>query len=682
MWIYVSLKLFVCLVEIIIGTYVLFKAKRVYRVWMFFFSCLFLGLWLAAKAFYSIEVHFREPVLDNIVLFLGAYMSAFTYLFILSFPKCYLSPLVHKWCVFIILFVYSILAVSTSFSGIIYEVMPNGIYTPVSAGIPFVISMYSHVQIVSACLCIFYWINSYYKEICIDNKNLIMFTSIAFLLGRMGPGIFFNLFLVSMGIYMFIDVIFFTSLIWQLTFFYVICYRKAFELRTAIHYSVFWLLISFLFVVPSILSIRYCMYLASFLEDAFLSAVCLYVPTIIYVSIYFKWIQPLVDRWFFKYKYELQEQFELLCSKLNMTLSEDHFFNIISLFLQKHLYVQDVAYYIFNSNSNNYSYFKSTHGKGPQYIESHDVIHLDFETHSLSRDLSDFVYCYLIKNNNTVLGILFLTETYHLKELTLQQQQFIQNLCNVSASYLNNVRLYSQLEQQHLFLKETQNSLVESERVKTSLFEQKNYIQKLSCGIIHEVKNTNLSIEGLIKQLLQQPVTDSSFVLNAIGKQSHKLVHFSRNFLYQELIETDQIVLDLSLVDLNQVISKSLDLNLYFTASDLLTITVQPSMPSFIFDYNKLHLIINNIIHNTEKYSKNQDRLCISFKENETHVVLTFKHFSSNETMNLDHNVHLNSTGLGFNISKKLLSYLKSDLFYEKKPDCFMTELVLHKGFI
>lgn len=260
MWIEFCLKLMVCILEIGIGTYVLFKAKRVYSVWLFFLSSLFLGLWLASKAIYSVEIYFRDPLIDNLILFFGAYMSAFTYLFILSFPTNYLPRVVHKGCSVFILSIYTMLAFAASLSGISHELMANGIYQPVAARFPFVMSIYSSIQIVSVGLCFIYWIYSYRKAFRSEDKKLIIFTALAFILGRMGPGILFNLFLVSRGNYSFIDVIFLTSLVWQLTFFYVICYRKAFEFRTAIHYTVFWVLVSGLFIVPCVVFIKASLY--------------------------------------------------------------------------------------------------------------------------------------------------------------------------------------------------------------------------------------------------------------------------------------------------------------------------------------------------------------------------------------------------------------------------------------
>jgi hypothetical protein len=688
MWISFALKLSVGLIEICIGTYVLIKAKRSPNVWLFFLSSFFLGIWLFAKSLYIVEMYFRDPIADNFILFFGSYMSAFTYLFILYFPSKYLPKLLHNITCISILSIYTFLAFATSFSGISHKLMPNGMYLPFVANNPFLYSMYFNIQFVSTFLIVLYWIYAYFKEPKSEEKKLVLFSAIAFILGRMGPGIFFNLYLVSIGVYNYINVIFGTSLIWQITFFYIICYRKAFNVRTAIHYTVFWLLISGIFVFPSIGIIKLSMYLNSLLGTyiGFNSSTIslLYIPLVAYIFLYFKWIQPFIDRWFFKHKYKLQDEFNTVCKKLSSTLSEFDFFTIVSGLLQRHLYIKEIVYYVYDETTQSFISKFPSNNKGPNTIANSDIVYKYTNSSKINvNTMSLFNYIYIIKNNHQNLGLLCLSETRHLKEITKNEHDFIQNLCNVSGSYLNNIRLYSQLEKQHTNLINTQNSLLESERTKTSLFEQKNYIQKLSCGIIHEVKNTNLSIEGLIKQVLQNNSNNSSLILKAIGKQSNKLVNFSSNFLYNELIETQQIKIDISLINLKELITKSINNNMIFTKEENFKVITKLNSPNFYFDSNKLHLIINNIIHNTEKYSGKNASLIISSFDHDSYITLRFKHFSScvNKNLLIADESSINATGLGLKISKKLLNYLKSDLVYKKKSDYFLTELKLYKGF-
>ena len=687
MWIPLILKLAVGLTEIGIGTYVLFKAKRNLTVWLFFLSGLFLGLWLVAKGLYNVESYFRDPILDNFVLFFGSFMSLFTYLLMLYFPKNYLPKKLKPVVNYSLILIYTFLAFSTSYYGVAHKLVDSGIYVPYMPNNPFVYTMFFNIQLGTSLLLVIYWIYAYFIAPNSEEKKFIIFSSVAFLLGRMGPGIFFNVYLVSIGICDYIDVIFATSLIWQIIFFYLICYKKAFIFNTAIQYSIFWLLLSSALILPSIFITKLSLYLNSLITESMsfelLPALIIYMPISLYIFTYLKYIQPFIDRWFFKYKYRLQDEFELTCKQLNNTLSENNFFSIISKLFKHHLYIKDISYYHFDSENSLFINKHTTDSTAPDSIVFQDIASHDSLTARLScAHLPMFNYVYLIQSNQELLGALCLSNTQHLKPLSQDEHQFIHRIANVSASHLNNIHLYSKLEKQHLNLLNTQQSLIDSEKAKTSLFEQKNYIQKLSCGIIHEVKNTNLSIEALIKSILLNKSKTPDIILKAIGKQSNKLVNFSSNFLYNELIETNQIRIDLSLINLQTLLSDLIHNSMFFSFDDSLKINTTIDSNDFYFDYSKLTLILNNIFHNTAKFSCDNSRLDIFSKEKNDHIILTFKHFSSDtsDQSDITDQNSINATGLGLNISKKVLKYLKSDLIFEQKQGYFLTQLSLFKG--
>ena len=687
MWLGLIIKTAVGIIEIAIGTYVLFKAQRKLTVWLFFLSSVFLGVWLITKGFYSIEQHLRDPILDHVILFTSGFTSLFCCLLILNFPRRVLSKKVN----IIITVGLSMLFIFNSFStgiyGIHHEINDQGIYFPAHHNKPLLFNIYliSHFSVFA--FLIVYFIYAYFKMPTYEERKLSAISGLAFLLGRAGPGIFFNVYLVSIGICDYIDVIFATSLIWQIIFFYLICYKKAFIFNTAIQYSIFWLLLSSALILPSVFIIKFSLYLNLLITESMsfelLPALIIYMPISLYIFTYLKYIQPFIDRWFFKYKYRLQDEFELTCKQLNNTLSENNFFSIISKLLKHHLYIKDISYYHFDSENSLFINKHTTDSTAPDSIVFKDIASHDSLTARLScAHLPMFNYVYLIQSNQELLGALCLSNTQHLKPLSQDEHQFIHRIANVSASHLNNIHLYSKLEKQHLNLLNTQQSLIDSEKAKTSLFEQKNYIQKLSCGIIHEVKNTNLSIEALIKSILLNKSKTPDIILKAIGKQSNKLVNFSSNFLYNELIETNQIRIDLSLINLQTLLSDLIHNSMFFSFDDSLKINTTIDSNDFYFDYSKLTLILNNIFHNTAKFSCDNSRLDIFSKEKNDHIILTFKHFSSDtsDQSDITDQNSINATGLGLNISKKVLKYLKSDLIFEQKQGYFLTQLSLFKG--
>jgi len=426
---------------------------------------------------------------------------------------------------------------------------------------------------------------------------------------------------------------------------------RAFNIRTAIHYTLYWGFLSVAVFTP-LLGLLFLV--TPFLNRLFHTSFTvvglfgLLLISGIIVLLHFLWIQPKLNHLFFRRKFQLRDQAIDFAERISQINSTETLIRIIRETFGGILYASEVHVVL---------------GKEPPDLGATDL-HIPL----------------LIQE--TRIGTIIIGEKKNLKPFSKDELRFMKRVSHQTAIFLNNAMLFDALKAKNEELLQVQDSLIHSEREKVKTEQLKTHTEELARGIIHEVKNTHFAIANFVSFILKRSISDPEeidTILQVIGEQSSKLLLFSKNYLHQELVKSQIYTLRTEPVAVQELIQDAIKSNHFFIVSQSLTIetNIAPT-DQIIVDRDKFHLVLSNLINNAAKYQKN-NTLRIHGASETDHYILTFSSDLNHEASTIPRLSVEDSatTGIGLRISKYILEHHRGSLLVTQSETVFQIILKL-----
>ena len=426
---------------------------------------------------------------------------------------------------------------------------------------------------------------------------------------------------------------------------------QAFNIRTAIHYTLYWIIVSAAVFAP-LLGVLFL--ITPFLNHVFHTAftvtglsALLFVSAII-VLIHFQWIQPKLNHLFFRRKFQLRDQALDFAARISQINNTEALIHIIRERFSTLIYTSEI-----------------------QIVLGEEVP---------VPQLSELTLPLLIQD--TRIGTIVIGEKKTLKPFSADELRFMNRVSHQIAIFLNNAILFDALKARNQELIQVQDSLIHAEREKIRIEQSQTHTEELAHGIIHEVKNTHFAISNFVSFILKRSISDPQeidTVLQVIGEQSSKLLLFSKNYLHQELVKSQIYTLRTERLSVHDLLQDAIKSNHFFIVSQSLTIQTQIAPTDQItVDRDKFHLVLSNLINNAAKYKKN-NTLVIHGTAQRDHYSLTFSsdlnaEVSTAPPLSIEDHA---TTGMGLRISRYILEHHRGDLLVTQSEALFQINLKL-----
>lgn len=434
---------------------------------------------------------------------------------------------------------------------------------------------------------------------------------------------------------------------------------QAFHIRTAIHYTLYWVVVSSAVFIP--------LWGLLFLVTPFLNQIfqtsftvgglfgLLFCSSLL-IMLHFQWLQPKLNHRFFKRKFQLRDQAIDFAERISQLTSTEAVIASIRETFMGILYASDVRVFLGSE--------------------------VPAKTH-------DFLIPLMIQQ--TRIGTIMVGEKKNLKPFSKDELTFMHRVSHQTAIFLNNAILFDAIKSKNDELLQMQDHLLQSEREKATIKQIQIHTQELARGIIHEVKNTHFAISNFVSFILKRSIKDPQEVdniLGVIGEQSSKLLLFSKNYLHQELLRSQLYTLRRDRVSVLALLEDAIKSNHFFVLSHSLQIQTEIAPIDAIYvDRDKVHLVFSNLINNAARHQKN-NILHIQGKQTENGYLLVF---SSRLSRDLDRSENTHSllpdsngtfptTGMGLRISRYILECHGGELSIVQTDNLFDVTLAFGHG--
>lgn len=234
------------------------------------------------------------------------------------------------------------------------------------------------------------------------------------------------------------------------------------------------------------------------------------------------------------------------------------------------------------------------------------------------------------------------------------------------------------------------NDLVNMQRElskKNRELDELNKLKNLFLGIAaHDLRNPLGVIIGYSDFLLEEATDmlseDHVEMLKSILTSSEFMLRLLNDLLDVSAIESGNLNLNLVKADLVPVIKKNIELNNVIAHKKNIHIHIHQSglIPEIIFDEGKIEQVLNNLISNAIKYSKQETTINVNISKSDKEIVVAVadqgqgipetelgKIFKPFERTSVKSTGGEKSTGLGLSIVRKLILGHKGKIWVESK---------------
>jgi signal transduction histidine kinase len=416
--------------------------------------------------------------------------------------------------------------------------------------------------------------------------------------------------------------------IYPFIFAYAIVKHHLMDIETVIHKTLMWLVASSVIFAPIVL-------LAYWLQPwysrttplnvAFLCGLIFYLLTL-----YLKFIQPKVDHFFQRRKYDLQKASEKFTLDLVYLKSPSQLITKIQESIKDTLYTQEVFVHISSSElsledpflswltQNDTIAYKDFIDIDPQYepIRNHAARYFN-ETGSI-------VAVPLVLDRK-LLGVINLSKKSNLKHYSSYDFQFLMRLKNEATIALSNSLLYGRVEEEVQIrtqqLIDTQKQLIQSEKLAT--------VGTLAGGVAHEINNPLAAILTNAQMLSMDATKEED-------KESLKLIEEAAKrcrSIVQKLMVYSRKPLggrEITEIDLEKALNNVLSLLSYQLGQENIKINKRLQNPPFIItgSQNELEQVFTNLILNAKdaiKHKKKSGQIDVSITRQGKQMIIKVK---------------------------------------------------------
>lgn len=612
------------------GGFVYLSSKKNAQKRVFLVYCLITSLWVLMGAWRD-WLRGSPPLLSiPLSLFLGSFIGATAIHFFLLFPR----PISNRVYILVPLYGVSLMfsILSLTYTNPMFKLEPVMSLINLPNFLPLYL-LYNLLAVSSILFLVFYQIKTH----CGIEKNQLICLGLGVTIPLILV-IIFNLVLIFFNNISLTFIGRLSFVIFSSAVFYSIVNHDSFNIKTAIHYTFFWIGMTLLAGLP-IFGLYYTFGPEIHLlyqDSPLIHAIILCLITVA-SAFFLYWIQPKLNQRFFKRKHELDKAWINLLNKLQHMYSDSRYIQTIDESFFNILYTKKTSLYVFQFQDDPVLANSNSLLSQSDVLTSSELNRL----WSLNRSyiqLEDVVVGFVLSHKTHILGILFLSEKKNLTPYTKDELKFIKR-----------VRDHISL---NLHAKLLQHDLVQSEA-------QKLQEKALAKGIIHDVKNTHHSISGLLNLVLNKKIDNEKEALMVIAEQSSRLHTYSINYLYTEIIQSPSFKPTLVPTNVLKIIHESINANAFVLAINGLTITPKiPDKSEILADSILFQLVIGNIINNYAKYLPGNSNVTISLISREAEIELSFTPIITVDSpSHVHHKSNIESTGFGHSLIQNIMSW-------------------------
>gem|GEM_PF-5520507 len=430
---------------------------------------------------------------------------------------------------------------------------------------------------------------------------------------------------------------------------------QAFNIKTAIHYTVYWLILSMLVFVPVYGVVWLGVPKVNELFSAQFTAAGLFgilLLSSLVIFVYFQVLQPWLSHLFFRRKYQLRDVVVDFAKGLAQQQGLQEVMEYIRKTFDQVLYASSVKF-AFAQGDQVQLY------EGSNYLNVEELIKQE-EPYRMNEMIDDTLVHVVVplKIDAKVFGAVILGEKKTLKPYSEAERVFLGKVSHQMAVFLNHAKLIEDLKFKHTELMALQTQILEKEHEAALAEKQQEYTEALAKGVIHEVKNTHFAIWNFIQMVLdpeKAKQVDMNVILTIVGEQSSKLHLFSKNYLEQEQIKTGVYGLRKQKVLVKKVLEQALKSN-YFVMS-LNELSVQEEVEDGLeieVDGDKIHLVFNNLINNAARYQQKNELKVKAKRLKDGRVSIEFESKLADQSEGAKPEYY-DSTGMGLYVCRKIV---------------------------
>ncbi|OQX88138.1 MAG: hypothetical protein B6D55_01110 [Candidatus Omnitrophica bacterium 4484_70.2] len=618
------------------GLFIFLQAKKSIKNVSFFLLCVSLSLWLFTMGFVYLS---KNP---QIALLWYKYFTFFGVVSIMPTSYLFSSALTgllkkQRYFVigsFLLSFLFYILAITTDKFITSPRLYFWGYYPRYEPPI-FLFLLFYLISFIAVQSNLWF---GYKRERVPIKKNQVLITIIGFTIGFIASIDFVaKIWPISLYPFGFIPIFILTCLIA-----YSIIRYRAFDIETVIHKTVLWILSFFFIIIPIFFLYRW---IFPYLRESLIVQLGFWIISFVVFTIYLRLLQPRIDDFFQRRKYNLEEILSQFTEDLVHLKGINKLIKRIEDTIANTLYPQRIDIFIYDEGGRNYKLVNII-DKPKDVLElkredpfllrlakNDKIVYREFaEIDPNYTSIREKVKDYFNQTNAVVavplvldgklLGIINLSRKTSLRRYSALDFHFLTVLKNESAIAISNSLLYEEMEEQvrqrTKELVEVQKQLIQAEKLAT--------MGTLAGGVAHEINNPLVAILTNVQMLLaSNTIQDESDreSLQIIEEATYRCRSIVKKLMTYARRPAEST--NVSPVNLLDVIKSVISFLGYQLEQENIKIVNWTEETAFIVygNYNELEQVVTNLILNARdaiKKNKNEGEIYISLSRKDKWV--------------------------------------------------------------
>jgi len=420
---------------------------------------------------------------------------------------------------------------------------------------------------------------------------------------------------------------------------------RLFEIKTALHLTLFWAFASSLITI-----VFYLMVSTKFMLGRALATLPLYLQAlglfIVFLS-YQRWIQPKIDHIFFRKKYKLKEKLLEFTQKIKYLHTLEKLHQTIFETIDHTLYPRKITLLL--KNNGHWMWITNDSSPGKKTILYHA---------QLKEKISEFFCVEPIQIHTEIWGYIGIDEKKTLQPYLADEQLFFKQIADQIGLYHHHTKLYDEMIEKTKLLLKTQDELLKTQKETIQHQEKEKKIRSLSHLISHEVKNVLYGIEHSILALAKNndiPEKEKAEVLAHLESQCNRLHLYCSNYLYQEKFSLGLLEAKKKPFKINALMKQVLnDLNSLADPKAIAFDTSIEKNETLNGNEETIRILFYNILHNAIRYTFKGTCIRTTFNREKEYCVIRIIDQGPGMKSQSNNNETLGS-GMGLSICQKIV---------------------------